>query len=495
MVSVTIISITEPTSFLHWVKQINTWILDHFGWLFSVGGLFFLITVLAAYVSPLGRQRIGKSEPILSKWRWFSITLCTTIATGILFWGTAEPLFHLHEPPASALVSPNTEDAARFALSTMYMHWSFIPYSIYTLVALVFALMYYNKNQPFSLGALLYPLIGRRAHGWIGTLLDSISLFSLIAGMAASLGAGLIILAGGLNQVFDIEYGPWSLGIIAFLIVGTFILSAVSGLMKGIKTLSDINIKLFIVLAIFILITGPTLYILESGSAALLDFFLHFFRRSLIGVVNDDVQWARDWTMFNWANWLAWAPISAIFLGRIGVGYTVREFIQINLFYPSLFGIAWMTIISGTTLNFDLFGVESPLYQVLVTDGGPSKVLFEVLAGLPWAGLMSAFFIFAAFLSYVTAADSNTSAMSGISSAGISPDSPEPAVGIKIVWGLLIGVIAWVMITFTSTNGSSGLDGIRMLSNLGGFPVLFIVILVAFGLIKLIYQSFTIPKK
>ena len=479
-----------PEAFLHRVEQVNTWILDHFGWLFSVGGLFFLITVLAAYVSPLGKQRIGDGPPILSKWRWFSITLCTTIATGILFWSTAEPLFHLHILPSSTHITPNSQDAAVFALSTMYMHWTLIPYGIYTLVALVFALTYYNKHQPFSLGTILFPLIGHRANGWLSGLIDGISLFSLIAGMAASLGAGLIILAGGLEQFFSISYSSWTLGFIALVIVVTFIISASTGLMRGIRVLSDINIKLFFVLAIFVFITGPTLYLLELGGAAILDFFLHFFRRSLMGVVNDDVQWARDWTMFNWANWLAWTPITAIFLGRIGVGYTVREFIQINLFYPSLFAIMWMTIFSGTTLNFDFFGADSPLYQILNTTSGPSKALFEVLAELPWAGLMSGFFLFAAFLSYVTAADSNTSAMSGISSTGISPESTEPAVGIKIIWGLLIGLIAWVMVSFTSTNGESGLDGIRMLSNLGGFPILFIVILVAFGLMKLVYQSF-----
>ena len=492
MVILSIASLVQTESFLNSTSALNNWILDRFGWMFSVSALFFLLLVIIAYISPLGRYKIGGTEaqPLLSKWRWFSITLCTTIATGILFWGTAEPLFHLHSPPQGLAISPNTDEAASFALSTMYLHWSFIPYSIYTLVAMVFALMYYNGRQPFSLGALLFPLLGHRSHGWIGRVVDALSLFSLIAGMAASLGAGLIILAGGLETIFSIPYSPATLGMVALLIVGTFVLSSVSGLMKGIRLLSDINIKIFIALGLFVLITGPTLYMLNLGTVATAEFITNFFNRSLMGVINDDISWARSWTMFNWANWLAWTPITAVFLGRIGLGYTVRQFIHINLIYPALFAMLWMTIFSSTALQMDFFGENSPLYQLLITEGGASKVLFQMLYNLPWPQLTVAVFLFAAFLSYVTAADSNTSAMSGISSSGISPESPEPSVWIKIAWGTLVGIIAWVMISFSGSGATTGLDGIRMLSNLGGFPALILVLFVSAGLIKLIIDAY-----
>jgi choline-glycine betaine transporter len=492
MVGLSIISLTHTTNFLNTTMAINDWLLSRFGWLFSVSALFFLTLVLITYFSPLGKYTIGGqgATPILTKWRWFSITLCTTIATGILFWGTAEPLFHLHQPPPGLAITGNTDDAARFALSTMYLHWTFLPYGIYTLVAMVFALMYYNKRQPFSLGSLLYPLLGRHSQGWISRVVDAVSLFSLIAGMAASLGAGLIILAGGLETMLGIPYSPATLALMALLIVATFILSAVSGLMKGIRILSDINIRVFIVLGLFILVTGPTAYILTMGAQGLLEFATHFFSRSLIGVVTDDIEWARSWTMFNWANWLAWTPITAIFLGRIGLGYTVREFIHINLLFPALFAFLWMTIFSSTALYFDIFGNASPLYQLLIQQGGVSKVIFQILAELPWSNLITIFFIFAAFLSYVTAADSNTSAMSGISSTGISPESPEPSLWIKVAWGITVGTIAWVMIAFSGEGETSGLDGIRMLSNLGGLPALILVLFVALGLIKMIIRSF-----
>ena len=482
------VSIVNPEGFLAQINGVNTSLLERFGPIYSIAVLFFFLLVVVSYFTPLGKIKIGNAPPLLSKWRWFSIALCTTIATGILFWGTAEPLYHFHEPPASAEVIPGSPQAARFAISTMFLHWSFLPYSIYTLVSLVFALNYYNHEQPFSLSSALYPVLGRRSYFWPGKLVDGLALFSLVAGMAASLGAGLIILGGGFETLLGIPYSPKILAIIALAVVSTFIISAATGLMKGIRTLSDINIKLFIVLALFVLITGPTLYILNSGASGLLDFFLHFFRRSLNGVVNDDVEWARSWTMFNWANWLAWAPITALFLGKIGQGYTVREFIRINLLYPSLFAIAWMTIFSSSSIYFDTVKEGFPLYETLISKGGPSKVLFEILASLPWSTITSFFFLFAAFLSYVTAADSNTSAMGNISVKGMVKEQPESPLSIKVIWGLIIGILAWVMISY---GGDNGLDGIRMLSNLGGFPILFLVILVSIGLIRMIKDSYS----
>ncbi len=493
MISISGYSLWDTKFFIILTTQINNWILATFGELISVSVLFFLALSIIAYFSPLGRQKIGGNEakPLLKKWRWFSITLCTTIATGILFWGTAEPLFHLHAPPLGLGVEPSSNEAIGFSISTMYLHWTFIPYGIYTMAGLAFAWSYYNLNQPFSLGAMIYPAIGQRAIGSVGKLVDAISLFSLIAGMAASLGAGLIILAGGLEILVGIKYSYITLGLMAVLIVGTFIISSVSGLQKGIKTLSDINIKIFIGLAIFILLFGPTLFILKWGFIGVWEFISHFFSRSLIGFTAEGKQWANSWTVFYWSNWLAWTPITALFLGKISRGYTVKEFIRINLLYPSLFSIAWMMIFSNTALYFDTINTTAPLYSVLNSEGGVSKVIFSILKFLPLSKITSIMFLVAAFLSYVTAADSNTSAMSGISSKSVD-ENDEPYIWMKVIWGMLIGTIAWVMISFSGEGQTSGLDGIKMLSNLGGLPALFLMLVVSFGVIKLIINSWNV---
>lgn len=490
MVGVTWYSLWNTTQFIQITTRLNNWILDQFGAVISISVLLFTGITVVAYFSPLGKVKMGGlgAQPLLSKWRWFSITLCTTIATGILFWGTAEPLFHLHEPIPGLGIHPNTTQAINFSISAMYLHWTFIPYGIYTMAGLAFAWSYYNLKKPFTLGSMVYPLTGEFGTLVLGRLIDTISLFSLIAGMAASLGAGLIILAGGLESLFGIPYSYNSLGIMAVLVVSTFIISSVSGLQKGIKLLSDINLKLFIGLATFILIFGPTFFILKWGVFGIWEFITHFFSHSLVGLTPTGKAWSQSWTVFYWSNWLAWTPITALFLGKIARGYTVKEFIRFNFLYPSLFGLVWMMIFSNTAMYFDLQSANAPLYAVLKAKG-VSQVIFEILNFLPFSKIVSVVFLVAAFLSYVTAADSNTTAMSGISSVTTS-ETHEPNLWMKVIWGVLIGTIAWVMISFSGNENSTGLEGIKMLSNLGGLPALFLMLVVAAGMIKLIWKSF-----
>jgi len=473
-------SILYPEDFLDTARQANNWILEHFDWLFSWGTFSFLLILILVYVSPIAKTRIGgpEAKPILNRWQWFTITLCTTIATGILFWGTAEPLYHIHSGPEAI------SDPPRFAMSTMLMHWTITPYGIYTLGGLTFALGYYNYNQPFRVSTLLYPLLGKQAHGPIGDVIDAICLFALVAGMAASLGTGIMSISGGFDRFFnlsDIVPQTTTFGIVGLLIVISFVISASTGLQKGIRILSDINIKLFIALAVFVFIAGPTVQMLSLGINGGIDFFTNFLPRSVGLDADIDATWSRSWTVFYWANWLAWTPVSVLFLGRLAVGYTVRDFIHYNLIFPAIFSGFWMVIFSGSTIYFDQLH-DQALHQSLTQDG-PQAVVYQLFEYLPMGGLVSIMMLGIIFISFVTAADSNTSAMTGMSVKGISPDNPEAPLGIKVLWGSMIGLISWIMISF------AGIDGIRMMSNLGGFPALFLVILVGVGLVKLTFAG------
>lgn len=478
-----IYSIVNAEGFLAYARAINDWILEYFGWLFSLATLAFLVICIWVYFSKLGEKKIGGIEavPILGKWRWFSITLCTTIATGILFWGAAEPLFHYHSPPSGWNITAESPAAAAFSLATMFLHWTFTPYGIYTLAALSFALVYYNLKQPFSISSMLFPLFKKELSPLFSDVLDALCLFSLTMGMAASLGSGILLIAGGLDSVFGIEKSEFLLFAIALTIVVVFIISAASGLMKGIRLLSDWNIRAFIVLGIFAFISGPTLYILDFGTESIGVYLQTFFEKSLYTGAAADDAWAKSWTIFYWANWLAWTPVTAVFLGRLSYGYTVRELIRFNLLYPAAFSIFWMMIFSGSSLYFDIKEGHA-LYEVLQNQGF-ENVIFALFERFPLSGFVSIFFLLIAFLSYVTAADSNTSAMSGISSTGISPDSPSPALGIKIAWGLTIGTVAYVMVTYAN------IDGIKMAGNLGGFPALFLMIAIAIGVIRMVKED------
>ncbi len=463
-----IYSFIDARGFLALMTAANNWIVHTFDGVFAWGVFAMLTSCFVVYASPLGGVRLGgeSAQPLLSPWKWFSITLCTTIATGILFWGTAEPVSHLAAPPKSLGLTPGSREAAVFSLSSVFLHWTLSPYAIYTIPAVMFAFAYYNMGKPFSLGSLLTPLIGDRAMGGAGKFIDALCLYALVAGMSASLGAGLLTMSGGLNYLLGLERNGLVLAGIALAVVVVFVASSISGLMRGIRVLSDINAKGFILLILFMLVFGPTLYILTFGGEALWDYARNIVGRSLLMGYDGDDPWPHAWTVFNWANWLAWAPVTALFLGRIGYGYRVRTFILVNLGSTALFGLLWMAVLAGTAIHME---VEQGLgLTAVMKSKGPEAIMYFMLEKFPLARVVIPLFVLMVFLSYVTAADSNTTAMSGISSRGISPDSPEPAMGVKLAWGVTVGVTAWVMVSF------AGIKGVKMLSNLGGLPALFL---------------------
>lgn len=458
----------------------TNWILNWLGWAVSWTSLGAVAIVVAAFFSPLGRVRIGGPEarPILPRWNWFSITLCTTIATGILFWGAAEPIRHLNGPPGFAMAEPNTPEAARFALASLFMHWTVTPYAIYAVPGLAFALAHFNLRAPYSYSGPLGLAYGGWFKGSGGSIVDSLALLALVAGVAASLGLGVLTLSGGALAVSGAEFGPLGKLVVTLSIVAVFVMSSVSGLQRGVRLLSDINVRLFFALAAFVLIAGPTEAMLRLGGEGLVDYGGSFFARSLQTGRGPDAEWVRNWPLFDFANWMAWAPITAMFIGRISVGYTVREFILFTAVAPAVFSVVWMTIFGGAALSLDLANGGS--LSAAIASGGPEAVIYALFRELPLGGLVTAVFLVTVFISFVTAMDSNTLAMTDVSFGTAPPGVRDDAVqdpsqmaretAIKIFWGAVIGAVAWVMIA------TNGVAGVRMLSNLGGVPGLFIIV-------------------
>ncbi|RMQ96195.1 putative transporter-like membrane protein [Pseudomonas savastanoi pv. glycinea] len=471
-------SYVDLESFLRTSSQLNSLILTDFSWLFSAGSFALVVLTFVVYFSPLGKVRIGgkNAEPLLSKWRWFMVALCTTLAVGVLFWTTAEPLYHLHSPPSSLSLEPASAAAKSFAMATMFLHWTITPYAIYLVPSLVFALVFYNLRSNFSIGSMLQPLLGRARVKRYAGLIDTLAMFALVAGMASSLGTGALTLSGGLSQYIGGETTPLRLAIIIGVIVITFVVSAASGLQRGIVMLSSFNTWIMLALGLFMLVCGPTLYMFSIGVESLGVYLDNFFAMSLFTGAASGDTWPQSWSVFYWSVWFAWAPVSAMFLGKIGRGYTVREFVQITMFYPALFTGLWICIFSGSSLYFDALG-DGSLNKVL-TDQGVEHVLYQLFRQLPASGLMVAFLLFVAFISFVTAADSSTDVISNLCSKGVTADSDldgNPL--LKVVWGVIIGVVSWVMVAFV------GIDGVKMLSNLGGLPGMIIVLLASTSLL------------
>ncbi len=475
-----ILNFVDAQRFKQITEGANNWVLGNFGWLFSFCATLAVSLCIFICFSKFSKVRIGGSDakPLMSMWNWFSITICTTVAVGILFWATAEPILHLTQPPWDLNVEPGSSGAASFAMSTMYVHWTFTPYAIYCVASLMFAFAYYNMKKPFSLGATVTPLFGNWILGKPGNVLDAICLYSLVAGMAASLGTGILTISGGLNYLWDVPRVSWVWALIALVIVGTFIVSSATGLMKGIRILSDLNAKALVGLAILTFFLGPTLFIISFGGLGIWNYLWCFIPMNVSPASVAGAAWSQSWTVFYWAVWMAWAPITACFLGRISYGRTVREFMLVNFIFPALFSMAWMAIFSGTAIHLQQTGAVD--LAGAIKNRGNEFASYAVFETFPLAIVIIVFYVSSAFICFVTSADSNTTAMAAISSTGISPENPEGNLWIKVLWGVSVGTVAWVMISFAD------IEGIKMISNLGGFPAALLMLLIIASLMRVV---------
>lgn len=486
-----ILNFTNYDAFLEYTTLAKDFMTIEMGWIFSLVGVASLIIIIAVYFSPLGDVKIGgpNAKPILNKFSWFTITLCTTIAAGIMFWGTAEPIWHLAYPPSSLGIEPMSGAAAKFAMETMYLHWTFVPYAIYAVPTIVFAFAYYNMRRSFSVGSEIAPILKENSSKKFDNIIDAVVIFAVAAGISASFGTSILNMGGGMNALFGIANDKtlW----IILTIVGTvaFVVSSSTGLLKGIRILSDFNVFLYVIILGALLLFGPTAYMFGLGTEALGGFFTNLFDKALFTGVGSGDTWASGWTVFYWSNWLAWAPVSAVFLARITYGYQIKEAVTMNFIIPSIFSAIWMTILSGAAINFQMTGVVDLL--AIMTEQGSAAAGYAVLKQLPLSTILIGIYLFAVLISFVTATDSTTNAMASISSSGIKDGKQEAPLYIKIIWGTTVGLVSLIFIT------TLGIDGIKMLSNLGGFPALFLGVLsiVSLGLIMVNPKKYDIAGK
>lgn len=477
LIAMVVVSLVNGDVFLSGLNIITSWILDNFAWLFNMTVLLCIFTVIIVFFSPLAKVRIGgrSAKPLMSFTNLVWITLCTTVAAGILFWACSEPMYHMYSPAVFAKAEPRSIDSALFAMKTMLLEWTWSPYAIYSVATLIFAFVFYNMKEKYSIGSALIPLFGQKISKF-NSIIDVICLFALVAGVAASLGTGTLTIAGGIENIFEIKSAPFTWGIIIAVISVTFIVSSVSGIMKGIRILSDINAKVYIVLLLFILIFGPTAFMLNFTVESFGAYITDFFHMGLYtGEIMSDT-WAKSWPIFYWCNWLAWTPITAVFLGKILRGYTIKEAIICNFIIPAVFATIWMGLFATASIYYELNGAG--IYETMLAKGSESAV-YAVFNQLPLSIIVIPFYLFIVFISFVTASDSNTNAMSGLCTKGITQEEQESPSWLKVVWGSSIGIMTWVLISF------AGIDGIKAASNLGGFPNMFLVIFMAFGLLKI----------
>jgi len=459
------------------LKSAFQWVAGSFGWLVSLLAFGMMLLCVAVYVSPFGRTVLGgaKAKKLLTNWQMFAVVLTTNIAAGILFWGVFEPTWHLSHPPGGII--PQSPEAARFAISTSYLHWTLTPYAFGSLVGLMFAFAYYNMKRPFSLGAPLSPLLGKLGDGRLAQVIDAICLYCLIAALTAALGGSSMLMGGGINHLLGVTSPPsnWLIGIIIAVIMGASVLAAISGVTKGIRWIANANTAFLIGFLVLVLFLGPTRFILDFAVEGLGEFLGNYPQKVLNTGAAQGEAWPHDWTQMYFSAFFAWAPIMGVFLGRIAYGYTVRAFLFFNVLLPSIFTGIWMAVICGAVVHMEMH--DKAGLALLLDPNDPSKVLYAFLERLPMGNFLIPILLITAFLSFVTTADGNTDTMSNISSKGISPEHTESSMSVKIAWGTLMAVFCWIIVT------QFKLDGIKQLSNLGGFPALFLCLGVAISAI------------
>lgn len=467
LVAALVYSIADADGFLKISSAANSWLLQNLGWSFSLCSMLCLVAIAVAYFSPLGDVVLGgpNAKPILSKFNWATITLCTAMAAGAMFWGIAEPAFHLASPPVG--IEPGSWQAAKFAMETMIVHWSIHPYSIYTLPVIAFAFAFFNMKRPFSVSSQL-AVVTDKLHIKTGDqdlfpqILDAFLLFAMGLGILGVMCTGTLNMGGAIKALTGMESSTMAWGIILGVTTVCFIISSISGIQKGIKLLSNLNVAIYVSLLVILLILGPTSFMLNGTTDAVGGALANLPQRLLATGQYANDSWPQSWTVFYAGSWSSWAPISACFLARLGVGYKVRDLIKINFGIPIAFNIVWCGVFSNLALNYHLEG-KVDLIQTL-SEKGAEGCVYEVLGQLPGAFIIILLFFFALIFSMITAMDSTTNSIAALSTSGISPEDQEAPVFLKVMWGVMFAVLSYLMLTI------AGIDGIKMMSNLGGFP-------------------------
>ncbi|WDP89563.1 MAG: BCCT family transporter [Desulfobacter sp.] len=462
--------------------------IKYFSWFYSLGVSILFAFVLWAGLGKYGNIRLGgpDAKPEMSFFSWFAIALTSGIAIGIVFYGVAEPLGNYTSPAGFTGLEARSALAAEGALRTVFLHWGFHPYAIYTSFGLFIAFLFYNRKKPFKISTGLYPLLGDKVNGLAGNLIDALCIFSIVAGIGTSLGLGAMQLAGGIEYVAGSPMGSvlmlW-LGIIAAMAV-FYIAAACTGLHKGIKLISSLNVYIYIALLVWVFLFGPTLYILNNTNSALGDYLSSFLRQSMYLEPTLQTGWVGGWTIFYWSWWLAFAPMVGLFLVKLAKGRTIKEFVLVNFFAPTLFAVVWFGIFGSAAIHMEHFqGIE---LAKEIADGGTQVALFAFLKNLPMTGLLNILGFLAIVFSFVTLAESMTLTLANMTSAESAGDedknnekSEQDAPNIlKIFWGALMAGMAFVLLM------SGGLKSLQTAVVVCGLPILLMGLCMAAGYIK-----------
>ncbi|AZG45174.1 BCCT family transporter [Gordonia insulae] len=451
-----------------------SWITDNLGWLFILSATGFVVFAIYLAASKYGRIPLGKDDdkPEYRTISWIAMMFSAGMGIGLMFFGAYEPLFHfVVAPPEMA------EADIRAAMATTMFHWGFHPWAMYAVVGLAIAYSTYRCGRGQLMSAVFAPFLRGRENGPIGRVIDILAIFATLFGTVASLGLGALQIGSGLAKVGWVDE-PSTMLLVAVIAILTaaFVASAVSGVARGIQWLSNINMVAALILAIFVFVVGPTVFImnlLPTTLGAYLNDLPFLSARSGATVDADGQSWLASWTIFYWAWWVSWTPFVGLFLAKISKGRTIREFVIGVMVVPTTVSLVWFCVFGGTAIRQQTDGVMN-----FNPDTANSEdTLFDVLANLPWTGIASALVMFLVAIFFVSGADAASLVMGSLSQRG----AHDPSRWVTIFWGVLTGTVAALLLAIS---GDDALSGLQQMAIIAALPFVVVMILMCFALYK-----------
>ncbi len=468
-------------------KNFFNWSLNNFGWLYQWISLISLGLVVWFAMSKMGDIKIGGKDavPESSFGKWFAMALSSGIATGLITYGVNEPIIYfgnVYGELNNQGIESGTHYAAMWAMGRAFYNWGFIPYAIYTCSGIIAAYVYFNKKKSLSVSSTLTPILGDRIYKkGVGSLIDTLATMSVVMGLASGLGTGLAVVIVGLKLIYGVESSTAIWVTLGAATTFLFTFSSYIGLDRGFKILASIKTKILYLLLALLFFVGPTVYILRISTAGMAIWLDNFFLWGLDPIDIGGAALTQWWTMFNWAMWIAYAPLMGLFLAMISYGRTLRQFILINWLLPSIFAMVWFGIWGGTALHLQETGVVDLV--AVIKQNGAVAGLWAFLQNLPFGlgVVIIPLLLILSLFAYAVAANSMTTTIAGmcVNNRQIGEEAPAYQ---RIIWGVLIGSVAIIMGAFGG--GAQGIDGIKYLAAAGGFCVLFVFILQLISLFK-----------
>lgn len=465
--------LVTPTQTQSLLNQAKAGIFAHFSWFYILAFSVFLCFLVILSVSSLGNIKLGtdEEEPEFGFLSWLAMLFAAGMGVGLMFFGVAEPLSHYLSNITSGVAEHKQQEAM---LHTVF-HWGIHAWAVYGTIALALAYFGFRYKLPLALRSIFYPLLKDRINGRAGDLIDVMALLSTMFGIITTLGFGAAQLGAGLEQLGWVNANSFTLQMAVIFVVMSFaIFSAISGVGKGVKMLSELNLSLAVLLLVFVLISGPTLYLLSAFSDNIGNYLSNLVQLSFKTYIyeKEHTDWFSTWTILYWAWWCSWAPFVGLFIARISRGRTIREFIFGVLVVPSLFGLLWFTVFGNTAMWLDENIAQGTLGAMVST---PEKLLFQFLHYLPLPALTGCVSLIMIALFFITSADSGIYVLNNISSRDKSLTSPRWQAA---MWGILMSVVAIVLMQ------AGGLANLQTMTLIVALPFALLMLLGCYSLWK-----------